>query len=78
MYTTSYSVNAISFVIWSFSQQAMLAAYNSLSAEGKKEFETASGASYYPCMSAVKMSAVVTRFAASYLPDGAFTNAILR
>ena len=30
--------------------QGMLAVYNSLSAEGKKEFETAYSASYYPCM----------------------------
>lgn len=28
----------------------MLAVYNSLSEEGKKEFEIAYGASYYPCM----------------------------
>jgi ketol-acid reductoisomerase len=31
-------------------QQGMLAVYNSLSAEGKKEFETAYSASFYPCM----------------------------
>ena len=28
----------------------MLAVYNSLSEDGKKEFETAYSASYYPCM----------------------------
>lgn len=28
----------------------MLAVYNALSEEGKKEFETAYSASYYPCM----------------------------
>ena len=28
----------------------MLAVYNSLSEEGKREFETAYTASYYPCM----------------------------
>ncbi|MBA0869822.1 hypothetical protein Goshw_003725 [Gossypium schwendimanii] len=28
----------------------MLAVYNSLSGEGKREFETAYSASYYPCM----------------------------
>jgi len=31
-------------------QQGMLAVYNSLSAEDKKEFETAYSASFYPCM----------------------------
>ncbi|KAJ6377167.1 hypothetical protein OIU76_026188 [Salix suchowensis] len=32
------------------STKGMLAVYNSLSAEGKKEFEAAYSASYYPCM----------------------------
>ncbi|KAG6754866.1 hypothetical protein POTOM_040666 [Populus tomentosa] len=32
------------------STKGMLAVYNSLSAEGKKEFETAYSASFYPCM----------------------------
>ncbi|TYI04182.1 hypothetical protein ES332_A10G000600v1 [Gossypium tomentosum] len=32
------------------STQGMLAVYNSLSEEGKREFETAYSASYYPCM----------------------------
>ncbi|CAH9135489.1 unnamed protein product, partial [Cuscuta epithymum] len=32
------------------STQGMLAVYNSLSEEGKKEFESAYSASYYPCM----------------------------
>jgi ketol-acid reductoisomerase len=32
------------------STKGMLAVYHSLSAEGKKEFETAYSASYYPCM----------------------------
>lgn len=30
--------------------QGMLAVYNSLSEEGKKDFETAYSASFYPCM----------------------------
>lgn len=30
--------------------QGMLAVYNSLTEEGKKEFEAAYSASYYPCM----------------------------
>lgn len=33
-----------------FPQQGMLEIYNSLSEDGKKEFETAYSASYYPCM----------------------------
>lgn len=33
-----------------FHIQGMLAVYNSLSEEGKKEFEAAYSASYYPCM----------------------------
>lgn len=47
---TSHLINVFNFAFWSISRQGMLAVYNSLSDEGKKEFETAYSASFYPCM----------------------------
>lgn len=49
MYGLSYialSLNLIVFMIY----QGMLAVYSSLTEEGKKEFNAAYSASYYPCM----------------------------
>jgi ketol-acid reductoisomerase len=42
--------NTVECITGTISTMGMLAVHNSLSAEGKKEFETAYSASYYPCM----------------------------
>ncbi|KAH8487790.1 hypothetical protein H0E87_023740 [Populus deltoides] len=68
--------NTVECITGTISTMGMLAVHNSLSAEGKKEFETAYSASYYPCMDILyecyEDVALEVRFAVLYWLDVAF------